>query len=254
VAVTRSEEAGRGLRRLLEEAGAVVLSIPAIRHERVADREPLRAALERAAAATHVVFTSPRAVRFFLEEAAAEGWDAARWRHLRIAAVGEGTAGELARAGLAAAVTGKGPGARSLARILIEDEGLGPGSRVLVPESEIARPELRRVLEAAGVAVDAVAVYRTVAEHPSRARPFLDALDAGTPPHAITFSSPSTVRGFLEMTGPRGRGALAGALVRIVTIGPTTSAAVRAEGLEVAAEARAPGERGLVEAVVATLP
>lgn len=253
MAVTRSEEAAGDLCRLLEEAGARVLSIPAIRHQRVADRAPLRAALERAAAATHLIFTSPQAVRFFLEETAEEGWDAARWRGLRVAAVGEGTAAALEKSGLRAAVTSRGQGAEALARVLIEDERLGPGSRVLLPQSAIARPGLRQALEAAGAAVDAIDVYQTLPEQPSRARPFLDALEAGAPPDAITFSSPSTVRGFLEMTGARGRAALAGGLVRIISIGPTTSTAVRGEGLEVAAEARAPGARALVEAVIAAL-
>jgi uroporphyrinogen-III synthase len=252
VAVTRSEEMAGDLARLLEEAGARVLSIPAIRQERVPDRAPIRAALGRAAAATHIVFTSPLAVRFFLEEAEEEGLERARWRALRVAAVGPGTAAALERAGLPAAITGR-EGGEALARALSEEDRLGPSSRVLLPQSEIARPELRRALEAAGAAVDAFAVYRTIAGSASSARPFLDALAAGAPPDAITFSSPSTVAGFLEMTGREGRAALAAGLVRIVTIGPTTSAAVRGESLDVAAEARAPGPRELVEAVIAAL-
>jgi uroporphyrinogen-III synthase len=253
VAVTRSEDAAGDLCRRLEEAGARVLSIPAIRHLGIADRAPLRAALERAATATHLVFTSPQAVRFFLEEAAKEGWETGRWRSIQVAAVGEGTAAALETYGLRAEVTSRGQGAEALARALIDVDRVGRGSRVILPQSAIARPELRQALEAAGAAVDAIDVYQTLSGDPSRARPFLDALDAGTPPDAITFSSPSTIRGFLDMTGDRGRAALAGGLVRIVSIGPTTSAAIRGEGLEVAAEARSPGPRALTEAVIATL-
>ena len=41
-----------------------------------------------------------------------------------------------------------------LAQELVEQEGLGPGCSVLVPQSDIARPELRDLLQAAGVQVE----------------------------------------------------------------------------------------------------
>ena len=73
------------------------------------------------------------------------------------------------------------------------------------------------------------------------------------PPDAILFTSPSTVRAFLQLSGAAGRAALEGGHLRIVTIGPTTSDAVREVGLSVAAEAISPGSDGLVGALMECL-
>jgi uroporphyrinogen-III synthase len=55
------------------------------------------------------------------------------------------------------------------------------------------------------------------------------------------------------MTGDDGKTLLARAAVRIVTIGPTTSAAVREAGFHAAAEASAPDADAVARAVVAAL-
>ncbi len=78
----------------------------------------------------------------------------------RIAAVGGGTATALHAAGLAADVVGDAGGA-ALARRMI-DAGLTPGDMVVHPCAESVRPELADVLDAAGVTLRAIAVYRMV--------------------------------------------------------------------------------------------
>jgi len=63
----------------------------------------------------------------------------------------------------------------------------------------------------------------------------------------LTFTSPSTVRGFLEL-GPDWRDVTVG--VMIATIGPLTSCAVRDVGVEVQVEAEEHTMEGLVGALV----
>jgi uroporphyrinogen-III synthase len=63
---------------------------------------------------------------------------------------------------------------------------------------------------------------------------------------AVTFTSPSTVEGFLSV-GPDGPRLLDGAIV--ASIGPITTAAAREAGLRVDVEAEDRTMRGLLEAL-----
>ncbi len=97
-----------------------------------------------------------------------------------------------------------------------------PAGRVLFAGAEGARPLLARELEA-----DVVVLYRT-----HELRPAIDG-------DLAVLASPSAAR------------ALAGVnpAIPVVTIGPETTAAARAAGLEVRREAASPDVEGLVSAV-----
>ncbi len=86
-----------------------------------------------------------------------------------------------------------------------------------------------------------VALYRTLREAP---RDLASALSAD----AVAFSAASTVRNFVAALDGR---SLAG--VRAISIGPVTSEACRAHGIEVVAEAWKHDLDGLVEAIVSAL-
>ena len=76
--------------------------------------------------------------------------------------------------------------------------------------------------------VDEVVAYRTVTQPP----PQNAVIELKRGVDVLTFTSPSTVRGFLEL-GPDWRDVTVG--VMIATIGPLTSSAVRDMGVEVQA-------------------
>jgi uroporphyrinogen III methyltransferase/synthase len=252
VVVTRSAESSAAVRELFETSGAEVILVPAIRHVAAEASSPGARLLVDPERFSHVVFTSQTAVRFFFEIIAGRAEVVERWRECRAAAVGPKTAGALEDRGWPRArigVVGVRGGA-ALAGELLAREGLGPHHRVLLPQSSIARSDLADLLAAAGVPLTRAAIYDTESEDPSRAAPFLDLLSRGRPPDAVTFFSPSAVDGFLEMTGDAGREALA---ARSVSIGAMTSAALRAAGIEPAAEATAPTAEAVVAAVVRAL-
>jgi uroporphyrinogen-III synthase len=71
------------------------------------------------------------------------------------------------------------------------------------------------------------------------------------PVDAVTFTSPSTVRGFLALAGTRAPVPAPGALV--ACIGPVTAAEAAARGLRVDVIAKRYTIPGLVEALVARL-
>ncbi len=237
--VTRAEDRAETLKDALEALGAEVIVIPVIRHVPARDARPMEDAIRSARRFTHVVFTSRTAVEAFLEASARLGVPASAWASHRIAAVGEATAGALEQLGLRGAFTAAGGGAALAAR-MVEAGFVKAEDSALLPQSAIARPELREALERAGVFVHAVAVYDTVPEDPERFRPLRERLEAGDAPDAVVFASPSAVMAFLALGGPRARQALASGRMRAVSIGPTTSEALRREGIAVAAEARAP--------------
>jgi uroporphyrinogen-III synthase len=116
------------------------------------------------------------------------------------------------------------------------------GGRVLLAQAADARPVLGDGLREAGWTVDVVEAYRTV--HPLVPT---DRLAAAADADAITFTSASTVEGWLAAAGP-------GALPRVVvTIGPVTSAAAIAHGVAVDVEAPVHTIDGLVDAVAGYL-
>ena len=253
VVITRRDDAAAPLESALAALGATVRVVPTTQQVRLTETDEIARALRQESGYSHIVFSSPMAVRFFLESAAEIETAAAAWRAARIAAVGPGTASALEEAGLEPAVTSSSGGGRELARILLEEEKLGPGHRVLLAQSRIARPELRSKLEAAGVAVAAIVVYDTIPVKRATIQPFLQWLAEGHTPDGITFASPSALDAFLELTGKRGRELLESPRVGIVSIGATTSSAIGKEGLRVAAEAAEPTTEGLVAAIVRAL-
>ncbi len=230
VLVTRSAEDSAAWARELEALGAVPLVLPCIAAEPI-DAPALRDAL---AAADWLVLTSRRGV----ERTAALIGREALPGHVRVAAVGGATAAA-ARAALGRVdLVGAGTGAE-LARALVEREGVGRGTRVVLAVAENARDVVERTLRGAGAECTRIAVYRTVAAPPRAPRVKLSELGAD----AVLLASPSAVTGFVHQVDVDGPAAL-------YTIGPTTSDAVRAHGLNVAAEARTPSLAALLEALL----
>jgi uroporphyrinogen-III synthase len=120
------------------------------------------------------------------------------------------------------------------------------GRSILLVQGSKADPELARRLEERGARVAALAAYRTVPTAPSGDS--LTELRKGA--DALTFTSPSTVEGFVAL-GPEWRSLARRAIV--ATIGPTTTTAALALGLGVHAEARERSMSALIEALESVL-
>jgi uroporphyrinogen III methyltransferase/synthase len=107
----------------------------------------------------------------------------------------------------------------------------------------VANPDLPKALEELGAIVDDIAIYKTVAETEDPAEAGKTLLNGGA--DWITFTSSSTVEHFharfdlpkLLKKFPQ---------MKLASIGPETSKAIRALGLEPALEAKEHSTEGLI--------
>ena len=242
VIVTRARAQASALAARLTELGADVVEAPAIAVA-PADPAPLRLALAGLGRYEWVVFTSQNAVELAWTALRDAGGDARRLAGLRVGAVGLATARALLDRGIAADLVPPRATAESLAEALCARDDVR-GARVLFIKAQGAGDVLPAMLRTAGAVVDEVVAYRTAADAEGAAAA-RDALANGTV-DAITFTSASTVRFFMDAVG--GRAAAIGD-ARVVTMGPITSAAARDAGLTVHAEA----DSASIDALVATV-
>ena len=246
VALIRDAERAESLAERLRSLGARVIVAPAIAYAPPADVDALAKGLAGVEPGDTVLFTSVTAVRAVTATGITAAWRPAGASPV-IGAVGGATAAALREAGLAPAIVGEAGGAGGAAA-LVRMLGEVRGRRVVLPRSDLARPELPARLAARGAVVVELVAYRTVpADGIARLSGPLHrhAVDA------IVFTSPSTARFLFE--GLRRAGIarfLEGAgQPCVVCIGTTTAAAVRDEGLAVDVVAPLPSDDGLVSAL-----
>lgn len=244
VIVTRARVQASELTARLRALGADVIEVPTIRIESL-DQEPLRAALRRLESYEWLVVTSRNAAALIWEGLRALDRDSRALHGVRICAVGPGTADALLERGLAVDVLPRRFVAEGLVEALRGRSDVA-GSRVLFPRAAGARELLPAELRDMGALVDEVEIYRTVPEaaDAASARKLLEtgAVDA------VTFTSASTVRHFVDTVGES-----AAMRAKAISIGPVTSAAARDAGLDVAGEAAEARIESLVSAVAEAL-
>ena len=244
IVVTRPRAQAPALARRLEEFGAETIEFPAIRIEPLADFRKLDVALRRLGSYDWVIFTSANGVRACFERLVVLGKDARAFGGVKAGAIGEATARELEGHGLVPDLvpeeyTSEAIGAAFKRRRI-------KGMRFLLPRADIAPDELPKALRARGARVTCVAAYRTVRGKPDKN--VAEALAAGGV-DLVTFTSASTVRGFVELAA-RTNGPPLPSNVLYAAIGPETAKAAEAHGLAVAIEAETHTVAGLVEAIV----
>lgn len=133
---------------------------------------------------------------------------------------------------VAARATSRGLADAMLARL----GGAASGERIVVAGAANGRDDAASALTGAGARVTVIPVYRTVPAPPPAVKRDLAAEGVDD----ILLASPSAVRGLVNC-------AVLSPSARIITIGPTTTAAALAAGLAVAAESRRPDLEGMLE-------
>ena len=248
IVVTRTRQQASDLSNRLTELGANVIEAPTIELIEPADWTAGDEVLKSMAAFDWVVFTSQNGVQFTRRRLLELGLDARAFGSARIAAIGDATARAVRNElFLAVDLCPESFVAEALADTLAAKDVV-KGNRFLLLRADIARPILRERLLADGATeVRDVAIYQT---RPADTLPpaLTDALAAGEV-NWITFTSSSTVKGFLSLLGPDARAALGD--VKLASIGPITSRTLRDLGFVPTIEAETFNIEGLVNAMLA---
>jgi uroporphyrinogen-III synthase len=226
IVVTRPE--AKPLADELERLGAEVTLVPLIEIRPAEDRGALEDAIARAASYDWIVLTSVNGVAALGPGLVGLGSGATR-----VAAVGPVTADAIRERGVEPAF---------VATRASEDiaGGLGDleGTRVLMPQADIAEPALAEELRGRGAAVDVVVAYRTVLVEP----PMWGILPLRIA-DAVVLASGSACRS-LAAAGGAGGGAM------LVCIGPKTAKVAREVGLKVGLVADETTSDGIIRALV----
>ncbi len=238
VVVTRARAQASGLAATLRTLGADVVELPAIRIEARIDSDEVRRAVDSIHTYALVCLTSPNGAGLLFDALGKAGLDARALAGATVAAIGPGTARALTARGIAPDVVPERFVAEALVEALAKVDVAG--RPVLIARAAEARDVLPEALRERGAEVDVVALYETVQEEPEP-----EAVEAAQGADYVTFTSSSTVRNLTDALGERFP-----ARARVVSIGPVTSAAARAAGLEVHVEAERHDVDGLLEALL----
>ena len=251
VLVSRAKKQAEALSSALKELGCDVIEIPFIEIRKPSSYKPLENALSNLSSYDWLILTSVNGVEALFERMTQSKLDQSALAHLKVAAIGPATKKAIEKHGLKVSVTPKEYVAESVVATLHKRV---KGKLVLLVRAKVARDVIPRELRKAGATVDVIEAYETVAPKSSEQR--LRAVLANKrKPHAITFTSSSTVKNFVGLLGLRSaRAALKKTApshgVHSASIGPITSATLREFGLPVDIEAKTFDIPGLVAAIV----
>lgn len=228
ILVTRSRNQASILSSALEDMGAEAYEFPVIEIVPPLDYSPLDEAVQEVRRYNWIVFTSVNGVNSFISRLKHLDKDIRDLSGIRMCAIGPATKEAVRGHGLKVDYLPEEYVAESLVNYFREEDLRG--KRFLLPRADIARRFLADELRNMGAIVDEIIAYRTVKTHGDAG--MLQRLFDRGQIHAITFTSSSTVKNFLEMF----RGAdMADVLqgVVIACIGPITAATAKEKGLPV---------------------
>lgn len=224
VVVTRARAQASELTKKLEEQGARVLEVPAIKIVPPTDYAPLQQAIAELDSYKWLVFTSANGVEYFFEQLKAAGKDSRSLYNVKIAAIGSATAKALTAYGITADLIPSAYKAEELADALKEQ--ITAGDRILLARAKVAREVLPESLRAIGADVNVVTAYETVADCENKTD-LIEALESGEA-DMVTFTSSSTVTNLLKVLGDK-KSLLE--KVQLAVIGPVTADTCKKHGL-----------------------
>lgn len=189
VVVTRPEDRSGTLTQRLRELGAEAVDYPCIRTVAREENPELEEAIGNLSRYRCLVFTSPAGPEIFFRRLRAAGRDARALSGLTLAAIGPKTAKALEKHGVTADLVPETYDSDHLAKALEAVEG-----PVLLCRASRGSTALPEMLERKGIPFADVPIYDTVYTAPDPQK--VDALLGEK--LLVTFTSASTVRGFVE--------------------------------------------------------
>jgi uroporphyrinogen III methyltransferase/synthase len=240
--VTRAREQAAEFSQKLAGLGADVLEIPMIKQTQAENKQDIVDAMLSLNSYDWLVFTSANGVTAFFNLFFKHFRDLRDLGGAKIAAVGPATAEKLRAMHLQVDAVPEEAVGKKIAEALAKHSSIENCKICLLRAGE-ADGDLLQALEEFGAITDDIAVYNTVAETEHASGVVEDFLERGA--DWVTFTSGSTVRFFHERFNlpkllkqfPQ---------MKLASIGPETSKAIRALGLEPKIEAKAHTSEGLI--------
>lgn len=243
IVVTRARHQASALSQAIEDLGGEPWEFPAIELAPPSNPHQLAQAIQQIKRFEWLVFTSVNGVEAFFQEINRQGKDVRDLAGIDLVAIGPATQAALEKRGLRVTLV---PEEYRAEKII---EGLAsrvlPGQSVLLARAEEARDILPESLKALGADVWDVPAYRTISGQANKEE--LKAMLQDHLIHAVTFTSSSTVRNFMQLLDGD-RSLLEG--VHLFSIGPITTATAQELGLTIHREAAKYTIKGLVQALV----
>ncbi len=244
VLITRAKQQASRTVGLFRSLGAEVVEAPTVKIDWVAGSDPKNAALTEAVAAIGeydwLILTSANAVDVLLSNLR----DVRQLAGVKIAVVGCGTQRRLREAHIRADAVPAQSHTESLAKHLGEETL--QGKRCLLLRSDLANELLPKMLEGLGAVCDNLVAYYTRSTD-TIAQETVDDLKAKKIQWA-TFTSPWTFNNFIALLGEHANDILTD--LKLASMGPSTSVAIRRSGQQPTAEARQHDADGLVQSVL----
>jgi uroporphyrinogen III methyltransferase/synthase len=240
IIVTRTRHQAGGLTKHLGQLGADVIELPTIKITEPKNKMEFGELVQDCYTYDWIVFTSPNGVDAFFELFYKLYSDARSIGPAKIAVIGPGTADRVKAYHLAVDLMPDKFVAEGLIKKFKDDENI-EHLKVLWVRAEDAREVIAAGLSKLGAIVDEAIAYRTVPEREDNQAAIARMTEEGA--DLITFTSASTVDCFfaLGLELPKG--------IKIASIGPVTSEAVRKHKLKVDIEAKDYSIPGLVKAI-----
>jgi uroporphyrinogen III methyltransferase/synthase len=206
---------------MLEKLGCKVLNVPTIRITEPDDPDNIRNGLKNLSAFEWIIFTSANAVRYFFEFKNIDNDDIQK---IKIACIGKKTAEVLKSFSLES----------QLIPDIFSNQGLLDkiqlfdirGKHILLPVSNAATDELQKGLQALGVHVKRIEVYKNMPHRDSQWDTIYEKMDNNLI-DCIAFYSPSALNAFAELIGENGISLINDKKIAIAVVGYATARAAR---------------------------
>ena len=246
IVVTRRPAQAGSFAHRLAGLGADVLEVPTIRIEQTTRREELVEMLLGIGSYDWLVFTSANGVTAFFDLFFKRFHDMRDLGGARIAAIGPATAAKLAELHLQVDLQPEESTGRKVAEAFAKFQTI-ENVKMCLLRAEAAHPDLPLALQELGAIVDDIAVYRTVPELDDPTGVTDRLLETGA--DWVTFTSGSTVKHFharfdlpkLLQQFPQ---------LKTASIGPETTKAIQALGLQPTLEAKTHTTEALLASLV----
>jgi uroporphyrinogen III methyltransferase/synthase len=243
IVVTRTRQQAGDLSRQLKSFGADVYELPTIRIEPAPNKMEFGQLVLEAHKYEWIIFTSPNGVQSFFDMFFKIYKDAREIGGAKLVAIGPGTEKKLREFHLGADFVPQKAVAESLVKELIEHAGSIENQTILWVRPEGARDVVAAALNKEGAIVDEAIAYRTVPETNDITGGHARFRDEGA--DVITFASSSAVDSFMSLGLPMPEN------LKIASIGPITTTALKRHKLKPHIEAQQHDIPGLAAAILA---